>query len=290
MSELVTWGVKMPEELKSKMSELLRESGLQGKEFMEHLATLYESSNIKQNQPLITQDLEEVEAITRRLINIFTGMGERVTITLKDRDEQYNSKLNQQQEILSMLHGKVKEQEQEIISLKTSNENLKQESEEATEEKNNIKSDYATKVNQLTDLLDSNKALIEEYKSKNDTLTGLLDEYKEYKEKVKELMLEIQKEHAAHTITKDYLNQAQYKTEHLEEQAKEVKEKHKEEIQAVKDKLAIEHEKESLKKDREYQTMIQTIREEYNTKVKGLLDEIEVSRGGAKAEKETKKK
>lgn len=293
MSELVTWGVKMPEELKNKMGEMLRESGLQGKEFVEHLATLYESSNIKQNQPLLTQDLEEVETITRRLINVFIGMGERVSITLKDKDEQYNSKINQQQEISNMLHGKVKEQEQEIVSLNGSNEHLRQVAEEAEDEKSNLKSEYEIKFNQLTELLESHKALIEEYKSKNDTLTGLLDEYKEYKENVKGLMSEIQKEQDEHRKTRDSLSQLQQKANHLEDLAKETKEKNKEELQGVKDKLAIEHEKESLKKDREYQNMIQSIREEYNTKVKVLLDELEGTKEISKPEKgkaTTKKK
>jgi chromosome segregation ATPase len=289
MSELVTWGVKMPEELKDKMSGLLKESGMPGKEFVEYLSTLYESSNMKQNQPLLTQDMAEVETITRRLLSIFTNIGERVTITLKDREDQHNAKLNQQQEILNMLHNKIKEQEEEINELKASNEHLRQIADESTQEKINTINESTTKAQQLNDLLESNKALIEEYKSKNDTLTGLLDEYKEYKEKVKYLSDEVQKEQESHRETRGSLSQLQQKIEHLEHQTKESKEKYKEELQALKDKLNIECEKESLKKDREYQNTIQSIREEYNTKVKALLDGLEVAKGNTKPEKKTKK-
>jgi hypothetical protein len=125
--------------------------------------------------------------------------------------------------------------------------------------------------------------------TQNVTLTGLLDEYKEYKEKVKYLSDEVLKEQEAHRGTRESLSRLQQKTENFEHQAKETKEKHKEELQALKDKLIIECEKESLKKDWEYQNMIQSIREEYNTKVKALLDEKEVARGKTKPEKGAKK-
>jgi DNA repair exonuclease SbcCD ATPase subunit len=289
MSELVTWGVKMPEDLKEKISGLLKESGLQGKEFVECLVALYESSNMKQNQPLLTQDLEEVETIARRLLSIFTNIGERVTVTLRDREDQYNSKFNQQHEISNMLHGKVKDLEQEINDLKGSNDHLRQVAEEVTKEKVTLKNDYVTNISQLTELLESNKALIEEYKSKNDTLAGLIDEYNDYKEKVKGLTVEIHMEQEVHRVTKESLSLMQSKAGHLEQQVKEIKEKHKEELQTLKDKLNIECEKESLKKDREYQNMIQSIREEYNTKVKLLLDEIENIRG-SEMDKGSKKK
>jgi chromosome segregation ATPase len=291
MSELVTWGVKMSEDLKEKIGGLLKESGLQGKEFIEYLATLYENNQIKQNQPLMTQDFEEIETLTRRILSVFNNVGERVTTTLKDREEQHHGKLSQQQEILNMLHAKVKEQDQELEELKSSNDILRQQAEEAIDEKVNFKSDYITKVNQLTELMDSNKALIEEYKSKNDTLTGLLDEYKQYREQIKVISVEMEKEQGDHKATKEELRILQQKADHLEEQAKEIKEKHKGDQQALKDKMAIECEKESLKKDRDYQNMIQSIREEYNTKVKSLLDEIEnVRDDGSKLEKVTKKK
>jgi chromosome segregation ATPase len=291
MSELVTWGVKMSEELKEKIGGLLKESGLQGKEFIEYLATLYENNQIKQNQPLMTQDFEEMETLTRRILSVFNNVGERVTTTLKDREEQLHGKLSQQQEISNMLHVKVKEQDQELEELRGSNELLRQQVEEAIDEKINIKSDFITKVDQLMELMVSNKALIEEYKSKNDTLTGLLDEYKQYREQIKVISVEMAKEQEEHKETKEALRILQQKADHLDEQTKEIKEKHKSEQQALKDKMAIECEKESLKKDRDYQNMIQSIRDEYNTKVKSLLDEIESVRGdGSKPEKVTKKK
>lgn len=291
MSELVTWGVKMPEELKDKMGEMLRDSGMQGKDFIEYLSTLYDSKMAKEKQPLLTQDIEEVETITRRILNIFVNVNERLSITMKDKDGQYESKLDQQQGIMNMLHVKVKEQENEIIGLRESNEQFKKVADEVNSDRVNLENNFVTQVNRLTELLESNKALIEEYRSKNDTLTGLLDEYKQYKEENKEIIRAVEKEQVEHLKSKEVLRECQGKVVNLESRIEEMTVKHQSELTTLTDKLSIEHEKESLKKDRDYQNLIQSIRDEYNQRVKDLLDGRELNRNtDEKIEKGIKKK
>jgi DNA repair exonuclease SbcCD ATPase subunit len=291
MSDLVTWGVKVTEEQKDKMRELLTGSGMDGKDFVEYLSTLYESKMSKEKQPLLKQDIEEVETITRRLLNIFINVNERLSITMKDKDGQYQTKLDQQQGILNMLHDKIREQEVELLGLRESNEQFKKIADDVNDYKVNAENNFVTQVNRLTELLDSNKALMEEYRAKNENLTELVNEYKGYKEKNKDLIREVENEQSLHVKSREALKDCDVKVIKLEGWINEMTVKHSDELKTLKDKLSIEHEKELLKKDREYQNMIQSIRDEYNQKVKELLDGREsIRRTEEKADKGSKKK
>lgn len=65
-----TWGVKVPEELKEKVTEAMQNSGLSSKEFVENLLQTYELSHLKETQSVISPDIDELQALTLKILYI----------------------------------------------------------------------------------------------------------------------------------------------------------------------------------------------------------------------------
>lgn len=251
--KLTTWGVKVTDEVREKIKNAMEASGLQGKDFIESMVCLYEANLTKASQPILAQEIAELETITRRIISMYLGLGDRVKTILDEKDRVQQEQQEQNRETTKLLSCKIQELEEKITNLSEANLQLHQEKEESQQEKVNLENGYLTKVNQLTKLTMSNEALIEEYKQKNDNLTGLIGDYKQDRDKLQAVTF------AAAAKDKE-IQQLQDKVKAAAANA---------------EKQALEHEKQLLQKDRDYQAQLQTLREEYNNQVKELLKQMQ---------------
>lgn len=173
----VTYGVKVPEELKKQLEDLQKDSGLRvGKDFVQQLVNSYVLEKTKENIPEVAEDLKELQILTQRINNIYLNLGYRIENVTKAQQEQQEKELSKKDSIISDLQNK--------IETTTEKKNI------ITEEYNiivNKNDEYRTRVNELTESNNNIKALIEEYKRKNDMLLSDLQEFKEYKNINKQL-------------------------------------------------------------------------------------------------------
>lgn len=286
---ITTWSVKISEEQREKLSNMLQESGLQGKEFISNLINTYELSQIKTQRPEIAPDLQELEQITTRINSIYINIAERVNTILIDKDNSHKGTLekketiiNQRDEKILKLEAKQKELEETIRQLEKKIELINKEHTEA-------ETNYDKQINQLTEINLSNKALVEEYKQKNDTLTGLLSEYKIYKEKAQALITELEAE-------KDHRKELQEKNKTLEDDLSRTNavmiktaDDHKEQIASIKEQCLFEKDKALLEQEKTFQKEKQVQMDEYNMKIKELLQELNKKRKDVAREESSKR-
>jgi chromosome segregation ATPase len=300
MADNNVFSVRLEEQDKEKLLELIQESGRSNKDFMSTLLSAYELNKAKVDIPDLAKDIEGLQALTQRINEYYINIGKRIEDTQKSKDMQYSKDI----EIYKS----------RIETLKSDNEKLNGDYEVLQQAYNNSCSDieeYKKQLQQLQEIQISNKALIEEYKSKIDTLSGIIEEYKGYKtenETVKGLLTDSQsrvmelnntiknKDFNINTLNKELKAKdediANIKAKQ-EEQLKQVNNKNVQDMAQLKKenelniKLAVAEVKEELNnKIQQEQLKHNKEIEEYQAKYKSLLEELEKTR----ATNTTKKK
>ncbi len=172
----VTFGVKMPEELKKQIDDLMKDAGLRtGKDFMQSLVNNYVVEKTKESIPEVAQDLKELQTITQRVNDIYLNMGYRIENINKANEKESKDQLTKKDSIISSLQDKNNE-------LNNSLEILEGVFNTTLEDKNKLNDT----VNQLTNSINDKNLIVDEYKSKNDMLLGDLSDYKQYKVQLEE--------------------------------------------------------------------------------------------------------
>ena len=128
------WTVRIDEEEKEKLNELIQKSGFEtNKDFFMNLVSMYELSKAKDNNPLLAQDIEELQKITNRINGIYLNIGERIDTLLNDTKEEYIKQLAEKQvendelrEKKNSLQLKIEEIQEIMGKLKTDNQDLEQ--------------------------------------------------------------------------------------------------------------------------------------------------------------------
>lgn len=296
----VTFGVKVPEELKQQIDNLIKDSGLRtGKEFMQSLINSYVLEKTKESLPEVAEDLKELQNLTQRIDNIYLNLGYRIENITKAQQEQQQQLLGKKDSIILDLQSKI-----EMLS--TSKDSL-------VEENNNIvnlNNEHIQRVNELTEGNNNIKALNEEYKNKIDTMAGIVEEYKGYKvenETVKALLASQQsdniglndnlkgKDFTINGLNKDIekLNKDHEKTIiELGKSQEQLKDKHISDIEQVKDKASIIMDKALLELQKSQQAQLSLDQSKYNKEVqeyqnkyKAMLEELEGIRSISKNKK-----
>ncbi len=143
----VTFGVKVPEEMKEELSELMKSSTLSGKEFMGLLLSSYKLENKMEESDLFDSDLKELQSLMTRVQNLYRGMIEKSKIIYDDKykllqseiDAQKEKGINSTQELeglkkvieekdkqIAQGNKKYSELENTLIEVRDENKNLKQ--------------------------------------------------------------------------------------------------------------------------------------------------------------------
>jgi DNA repair exonuclease SbcCD ATPase subunit len=279
----VTFGVKVPEELKKQLEDLQKNSGLRtGKDFMQQLVNTYQVEKAKDSIPVVAEDLKELQTLTQRINNIYLNLGYRIESINKTQEEEKTKILKDKDSIIQDLQAKVEDLQVKNNSLNNDNS-----------EKVNLINELYQRVNQLTNGNDSIKALNDEYKSKIDTMAGIVEQYKGYKDTNEELNklladsqtrnIELDNSIKEKDIVIEKLNSEIVVVKKANEKTvQELNTKHNEFIQSVKDKAELQREKAILElksqqqqEKEELQSKYNKEIEEYQNKYRELLKEME---------------
>lgn len=263
----VTFGVKVSQEVKEKVNQIIEASGMKSKEWFETVLMLYEMEQLKQGSKDFSKDLSELEIHTNRIVQLVGNMVTRAT--------------HEKERILQQIEG-VKASKDEIIlgyqqELSEIKEQIKGYVQQADQAEKNLFE--ATKhALQLEETNENNKALIGEYKDKIDTLTGLVNEYKGYSSENKELKQrsnELEQQNAE-LLTK--INRLNNDVSVIRELNKtnlaQAEERHNVELERLTERLGIEKERELLQIRTEFQDRMQKANEDYTAKLQALYEEM----------------
>jgi len=261
----VTFGVKMPEELKNDLNKLIQDSGLVGKDFMQTIMNIYQVEKTKEQLPAIAEDLKELQGITQRINNIYLSLGYRIENITKSQQELSLQELTKKDSIIYNLQSKV--------------DGLESEKDLITESYNNIvnkKSELNVRIEELTNMYTDNKALVEEYKDKNDMLTGMLSDYKKYPEQLETTKSLLADSQTRNVSLESSLKEKESNITRMLEDWENLKSNHKLEIENLKSQSDFNIEKALLNKDKADQDQINKINQENNKKIQELLHENQI--------------
>jgi chromosome segregation ATPase len=265
-TNVTTWSVKLDEDTKQDIKEILEQDGQQAKELLKDMLGLYKLNKLK-DVSFLSADVEELKALTTRIIDLYTNAGERYNTITADRTREHQAEQEYLKNIVEELKKHTAEKEQEAEFLK---EALKQ-----TEAKKvNLESDLNTKVHQVNQVNQKNEALISEYKEKIDTLTGLVNEYKAFKDEITALKQEREQQKEANNELKSKLKEAEQEREQTNKEILAQQQKHKEALESLKSKMILECEKEALRVQKAHQDELQQVRDEYNSQLKELFSQL----------------
>ena len=258
-----TWSIRMPEEMKEKISAMINESGLIPKDFMAQIMQLYELNTIKQIQPFMATDVEELSQLTGRIQHIFINLCERVTSYQQQREEEFGVKLSEKDSMLSIFNDRIQalerqlsRYEEEMGILKKRYDDLFQQHEQAEE------------------ICETHKALVMEYREKNDTLTGLLGEYKDLKQLSESLKQSLDEEKKQCLSIQNKLLEKENEMEHLKSLSEDQKVAARSELERRLELAEIAKEKEILALQKEQHKTLEDIQQQYTEKIREQLEVI----------------
>lgn len=93
----VTFGVKVSEEMKSELSQIMKEHTLSGKEFMSMLLASYRLDQAKGETQLFESDIIELQNLTKRIQSIFLNMTEKSKLNYQEEKQALEKVIEAQQ-------------------------------------------------------------------------------------------------------------------------------------------------------------------------------------------------
>lgn len=261
---------------------------------MEQIIKIYELNVAKDIMPSAMGDVEELQAVTKRIYDIFVGLIERTSNLMKDRDGILKEEIDKKNRSITLVQEKLDKTLLDLEAFRAENDSLNGKYQELKEEISSCDGRMKEQERNHRELLNSKDALIQEYREKNDTLNSIVSEYQEYKEQNKELVSKLSE--ALKEI--DGLKKQVRDKERAEEKVLAEHEKLKAQNEIAVQRVQMEKEKAILELREKHQSRIEELNasynakiEEYNKRVKDLLDGREPTpKMDEKIEKGTRKK
>lgn len=303
-----TWSVKITDELKGKIQELAKQDFENNQDFMNTLINTYELQKMKQDGSVLSGEVDEIQKLTNRIVNLFVHANDKTATLLEDTDKAFQNEVASKEDTIKMLHEKLKEMELARNNIGNINDTLAASNKE-----------YSNEIIELNKSKATLESLVSEYKEKNDTLTGLLSEYKQdrednkkLQEQAKEFQVKLNELNAAATEQAKQIIDADNK---LQEQAnkhqdaiQEILRKHVDELEATRGKAEIDANMTILKLQQEHQAKAEALQEKlqlshekhssevesintkhsetiesYQSKYRSLLEELEANQKSCRA-------
>ena len=102
-----TYSVRIDDAMKEKINDLIKQSGLNEKDFMAEMVQTYEINKTKEVVPMLSQDLTELQTLTRRINNIYIAIGKRIDTMSKEKDEEYRGLITKKEGTIDTLQDKM---------------------------------------------------------------------------------------------------------------------------------------------------------------------------------------
>ncbi|WP_054743984.1 coiled-coil domain-containing protein [Cellulosilyticum ruminicola] len=192
----VTFGVKVTEEMKNELADLMKNNALSGKEFMSMLLTSYKLEKSRSESHLFESDMKELQVLLNRVQKLYLHMTEKSEITYEERLKEIEEVISQKEEeekvlretcknFKAQLAASQKEIAVEADKVKSLNETLKSVNIELQTNKTQLKNNlllhekFEEEVADLKEKLEATKRLeveISEHNEENNKLKNRNDE------------------------------------------------------------------------------------------------------------------
>lgn len=266
-----TWAVKVPEELKEEIVNLYKELGLQGKDFMQYLLSLYKIEKTKDYVPEIAEDLNELQLLTQRINDIYLNLSYRIENIGKIKEKKF-------QEEFELKNENIKELEEGLNQLEEKNKELlndKKTLNEKIEEKLKEEQDFLNKIEHLSI---ANKSLTElniEYKEKIKNLNNTIENYEKIKkENIKLKKLSTTLNNKINELTNS-INEKEKQIVELQDNIEKTSLSHKQELKILNDKLMNGYDKQILDLQKQNQIKIEELKTKNDKKIEEYQSKIE---------------
>lgn len=248
----VTYSVKLDEELKKKLINFVKDSGMTGKEFFAKLLDVYESETAEETGKTYTREMKELEGHLSRIRALYENLLEEFKIELEASRDEGRKALEEKTRIEEGLRNEIKTLGAELKNLKDETKKLKEQ-----------KADLQKQLAQVLNSNEANKTLVVEYREKIENLKSSLSNLKEIKEENEKLKkgLEDLKKYVT-SLEKEKTN-LEMKNETLQTNLSILRQRHVEEIKSMEAKVEFEK-----------QTAIANERQECQKRVENLMDEF----------------
>ncbi|MDP4085783.1 MAG: hypothetical protein Q8934_14350 [Bacillota bacterium] len=286
-----TFGVKVSEELHDKVKNMIDVSGNSSKEWFEKAVALMDLQNLKEGSGDYKQDLSELEVHTTRIYELVSNMIKRADYLKMDAVKELEEKLSGRDLTVSELQNNVKLLKEQLTS-----------AEEGFKQNEGEKTELNEQLDQLRAANSNNQDLIKEYKEKVDTLSSLVNEYKgyatenlelkqsytvekeqlkaEYVEKEKRMVSSIEELKTTIIDQEARIKQFQERLENMVVERNNLIEEYKvnlnNQLTQLTDRKDLEKDRAILEIERKYQEKLEKIHEQYNEKLAGLYERLEL--------------
>lgn len=160
------FSVKVSEELRERIRTLMDGSGLQGKDFMEEVVKLYELQAVKSTTPSVMGDIDELQALTKRMYDIYISLVERNSTLMKDRETSLQQEIETKNRTIRLIQEKLDAALTELDTLNTERATLTSLREEIEQLRQRTKQLEAERVDiQKQHYLDLQQAQLEKEKA-----------------------------------------------------------------------------------------------------------------------------
>ena len=175
-----TWSVRIPAELKEKISQLLEKTGMTSKDLIADMVHIYALNKAREVLPTAESDIRELQELTRRISAIFVNLVERIKIEGELTQKEWQSRLA--------------EKEAELDKYKVQLQELQKAVQELEEEKKILiaaKQEIEKKLAAAAEMNTTLKSLVNEYKEKNSALQAEVKKLTIYAEENESLRREL---------------------------------------------------------------------------------------------------
>ena len=263
------FSVRIDEELKNRFIELAQQNGMNNKDLMQMMLTQFELGQISTGSDQFTQDIDELQRLTKRMADIYINMVERVQLRELENKNKENQQLYQQEEEIARLNEQLlqlEEKERQIQQLKDQVKGLKQEVGLQKEEQRNLKD--------LNDLLREKNSELEkrfvEVEVKIETANSALEELTKLRALIEDKEDEVRRLSSRIRVIEDEKEEQKDKFLEKMNQNQVAMEQ---EFELLKRKQMLELQELRLLLQQEHGEKVEKLKEGYESKVMSLVEE-----------------
>ncbi|MFR2840505.1 MAG: hypothetical protein ACLTBU_15650 [Zhenhengia sp.] len=267
----VTFGVKVPEEMKNELAEIMKSTQLTGKEFMGLLLTTYKLEQKKQAEDLLVKDIDELQRLLQRIQTMYLNVSERVGLIVEERIGEVEAVVVQKEEEKEALIKEKSLLEEKI-------DNLLKEKEEAKDRYEALEKAYSELEEQISEQkiqIKQHHTLCEKYEEQ---IVGLKEENSKW-ERLEVEIEERNEENERLKVRNDEVSSelwfAQREVEKLKESLKQEEDGKNKELTALKEKYDLELQNSLLEQKLIFTNKIEVLKEEQHKEQQELNNKIQ---------------
>ncbi|WP_346876204.1 MULTISPECIES: hypothetical protein [unclassified Clostridium] len=267
--------VRISEELKEKFQSLAEVEGINNKEFMDLIIRNYELNKASTSTDFIKSDVEELQSITKRILDIYINMIEKSKVKNSEVINSFKGTLEEETNRSEKLKGNIESLKKELEDLKSHNKELKDSLKEYKEllekEREDIKG-----YKELNLMLKDKVNELNAYKNEAESLRAInrnMEENLKNLEREKESLTNKLNEELNHSIALE--DEIQDMKSSYENKINQISEEFSRELRLKDDEIRISMQKEVLQKEEEYRKEIWSMKSHYDDKISKLMDDKE---------------